>query len=83
MKLTAMVKDMEKKIKTYVEYLKEILDGKEPKPKCVGGVESMPQHEITEYVLIIGKYWFSFGCPKCGFGTGGSLSEKDHEILGC
>jgi hypothetical protein len=65
---------------TYTEYLADIILGKKPKPKCFGNM-AQQYHEETEYTLIIGKYWFSFGCPKCGFGTGGSISEKDRDYL--
>ena len=63
-----------------MDYLAEIITGKEKKLKC-SGYMSGAKHDVTEYQLNIGKYWWSFGCPVCGFGSGGSLTEEDHKKL--
>jgi len=62
------------------DYLADIIKLKEQKPKC-SGYPIPNTHEVAEYELIVGKHLFSFACPKCGFGSGGSLTEEDSNRL--
>lgn len=62
------------------EYLEDLITGKEKSHRCSG--YPLPNtHEMRDYVLYIGKGFYSYACPECGFGQGGSLSEEACERL--
>jgi hypothetical protein len=62
------------KVRTTVDFIEDVIRGKE-KYKCVGF--PIPYtHDVVEYQLTIGKSMYSYACPKCGYGEGGSLSEE-------
>ena len=67
-------------IKTYTDYLVEVIMGKVERYKCSGFMSQQP-HEIVEYEVIIGERYFSYSCPKCGYGSGGGISMEDRDSL--
>lgn len=67
-------------IKTYTDYLEEVITGKAERLKCSGFLAQQP-HETVDYEVHVGGQWFSYACPKCGFGTGGSISSQDRDRL--
>ena len=62
--------------RTLKEYLRDIILGKLEPLRC-SGYPIQKSHQVVDYKLTIGERIYSYCCPICGFGQGGSLSEQD------
>lgn len=63
---------------TTEKFIETIIIGTQKPYRCSGYLK---WHKSVDYELNIGKSIYSYACPICGFGEGGSINEKIAERL--
>ena len=64
--------------KPMFDQLLAIERGEMERPVCTGVKHY--EHDPAEWTINVTDYTFSYGCPICGYGGGGGLTDEQYHV---